>query len=61
MHLPSHSLELRILGTGAGQTHVYSSEASSSAVITYNGRPLVLLDVVWPGCICALCCQLTVT
>jgi hypothetical protein len=41
-------VEILILGTGAGQTHIYSSEASSSAVIICDGHPLVLLDVVRP-------------
>lgn len=43
-----HCYEALILGTGAGATHVYSGEASSSFVVLEDGQPALLCDLVGP-------------
>lgn len=40
------SLEIVILGTGAGSTSVYSKECSSSFVVLADNKPVLLVDAV---------------
>ena len=39
-------LEIVVLGTGAGATHIYSKESSSSFVVLRDGEPVLLCDMV---------------
>jgi len=44
--LSSMSLELVVLGVGAGSTHTYTGECSSSFMLCLDGTPILMLDVV---------------
>lgn len=43
-------VEVVVLGTGAGMTHVYKGEPSSSFVVLVDGQPILLGDVVSIQC-----------
>jgi hypothetical protein len=46
------SLQLVVLGTGAGATCVYHGEPSSSFLVLQDGKPILLADAV--RCTCCM-------